>query len=65
MNTIPRELMEMLVRGGVLLLAAAVASFALRGRGAAILSGYWRCAILAVLLIPLVPNLWTLTQSLR
>ena len=64
MNTLPNELLDMLVRGGLLLPAACMASLALRRRCAALQSSYWRCAIIAVLMVPLVPTLWTMRQTL-
>ena len=59
MNVIENELLEWLARGALLLAVASLVGWGLRRRGAALLSTYWRCAVLAVLLLPLIPKVWT------
>ena len=63
MNVLSSELVDLLVRGGLLLAAVVLVGLALRGRSAAMLSCFWKMALVAVFLLPLVPTVWTLKQA--
>ena len=63
MNALLCELIDLMARGGLLLALAAAAGFFLRRKGAAFLSWYWRMVIVAVLMVPLVPKLWTFERA--
>ena len=64
-NALLVELLEIFGRGVLLLGLAFVVSLTLRKRSAGFVSCYWRAAIVAVLLLPAVPTLWTLRQGIE